>query len=131
MVILQASDHAILNLDPEWEAGLLDGSLKIELPGPNSKTLIRMDAVDPVRLMMKLNEGVEGRPFMVIPSKGKSGEIVELPNSQNDTTAAVELKAHGNISALAIRKEGSLKANAKPKFLPIPPKLSESVKIKD
>lgn len=133
IVIHQASDRAILNLDPEWEAGLLDGSLKIELPGSNSKMLIRIDAADPVRLAIKLNESVEGQPFVVVSPKAKRREFIDLPPLKNDTTAeAFELKGRdGNIYALAIRNEGRVKKMAKTKLLPIPPKLFKPVKIKD
>ena len=131
-IITQNSEYAIIDLrDEEFANAFVNGEIQIKSPHPNSKTLIRVHSENPSRIYGKLKSDGEilliNPKGIIIGPKGiidvgnrprnfstlelNHGDTVRLGNTAEQFgTDMAEVKAHGNVYALAIKKEGKIQA---------------------
>ncbi len=140
LIIRQSTRNAIIDVnDSDIADALYRGGIEIVCEHPDSRTLVRISTGKPSRIFGE-KRGIKsnGEVFIVNPSGiivGADG-VIDVENTLdtvstldgikpgNYTTEAnsAELKAHGNVYALAIRKAGVIRAALLPgKVKPIQP----------
>ncbi len=129
LVIHQNTRNAIIDVrDSDFADALYGGEIEIVCDQPDSTTLVRISTGNPLRIIGK-HKGIQsnGKVFIVNPSGiivGANG-IIDFENTLAPVSTldkikpgrntiemnSAELKAHGNVYALAIRKSGVIRAN--------------------
>lgn len=107
LVIRQSSQKAVITLDdPAWIAAIKEGGLKV-IPGhPNSETLIRVMGHQGPIVYQKIES--QGKVLVINPDGLIVGDVSGLNSTLPPSRA--EIKARGNVYALAIKEKGFVRA---------------------